>query len=68
MKAGFASSLDALLKTLEVPPGKTDLIIDLGTPNYEPYSAFAAALAFALAKIPNLVGVSEFHPSRLRLP
>ena len=49
MKAGFASSLDALLKSLKVTPEQTDLIVDLGTPNYEPYSAFAAALALAAA-------------------
>jgi hypothetical protein len=60
MNASFASSLDALLKTLKVTPEQTDLIIDLGTPNYEPYSAFAAALAFALAKLPNLSAYRNF--------
>lgn len=54
MKAGFSTSLDALLKSLKAAPGETDLVIDLGTPNYEPYTAFAAALAGALAKIPSL--------------
>lgn len=60
MKASFGASLDALLKSLKVTPGETDLIIDLGTPNYEPYSAFASALAVALAKIPNLAAYRNF--------
>ena len=60
MKASFGASLDALLKSLKVTPEETDLIVDLGTPNYEPYAAFAAALAMALAKIPNLAAYRNF--------
>jgi hypothetical protein len=60
MKASFGASLDALLKSLRVTPEETDLIVDLGTPNYEPYGAFAAALAVALAKIPNLPAYRNF--------
>lgn len=60
MKASFAANLDALLNSLKVTPEQSDLIIDLGTPNYEPYTAFAAALAFAVSKIPNLAGYRNF--------
>lgn len=60
MKATFASNLDALLKALNVAPGDADLIVDLGTPNYEPYAAFGSALAAALSKIPNLRAYRNF--------
>lgn len=60
MKASFSASLDSLLKSIKVTPKETDLIIDLGTPNYEPYAAFAAALAVALGKIPNLASYRNF--------
>jgi hypothetical protein len=60
MKASFGANLDALLKSLGVSPAKTDLIIDLGTPSYEPYGAFASALAVALGKIPNLADYRSF--------
>lgn len=60
MKATFAANLDALLKGLKITREETDLIIDLGTPNYEPYAAFAAALGAALAKIPNLPAFRNF--------
>jgi hypothetical protein len=60
MKATFAANLDALLKALKVTPEQTDLIVDLGTPNYEPYAAFAAALGAALAKIPGLAAYRQF--------
>jgi hypothetical protein len=60
MKAGFAANLEALLKSLKVTPEETDLIIDLGTPNYEPYASFAAALAPALAKISDLAAYRNF--------
>jgi hypothetical protein len=54
MKADFAAKIIALLGSLRVDPENVDLIIDLGTPNYEPYTAFASALAMALGKIPSL--------------
>ena len=60
MKASFGASLHALLKNLKVTPEEVDLIVDLGTPNYEPYAAFATALAVALGKIPNLAGYRNF--------
>ncbi|WP_441238684.1 beta family protein [Bradyrhizobium sp. 930_D9_N1_4] len=60
MKASFGANLDTLLKSLNVTAAETDLIIDLGTPSYEPYTAFAAALAFALGKIPNLAAYRNF--------
>jgi hypothetical protein len=60
MKASFGASLDSLLKSLKVEPEETDLIVDLGTPNYEPYAAFAAALAVALGKIPKLAAYRNF--------
>ncbi|MGX9948466.1 beta family protein (plasmid) [Bradyrhizobium denitrificans] len=60
MKGSFGANLDALLKSLNVTAAETDLIVDLGTPSYEPYSAFAAALAIALSKIPNLPAYRNF--------
>ncbi|WP_342723728.1 hypothetical protein AAFG07_32115 [Bradyrhizobium sp. B097] len=46
--------------SLNVTAAETDLIIDLGTPSYVPYTAFAASLAFALGKIPNLSAYRNF--------
>ncbi len=60
MKTSFGINLDALLKTLKATTEETDLIVDLGTPNYQPYAAFAAALAVALGKIPNLPAFRNF--------
>ena len=54
MKADFAANLLSSMSNLKVDPSNTDLIVDLGTPNYEPYKAFASALRVALGKIPNL--------------
>ncbi len=60
MKSSFGASLNGLLKNLTVMPQEADLIVDLGTPNYEPYGAFATALAVALGKIPNLSNYRNF--------
>jgi hypothetical protein len=60
MKSSFATSLDALLKSVKMTPEETDLIVDLGTPSYEPYGAFASALAVALGKIPYLPAYRNF--------
>ena len=60
MKSSFGASLNALLKNLTVMPQEADLIVDLGTPNYEPYGAFATALAVALGKISNLSNYRNF--------
>jgi hypothetical protein len=60
MKATFGANLEALMEAVDVTADETDLIIDLGTPNYEPYAAFGAALAFALGKIPNLTAFRNF--------
>lgn len=60
MKSSFGANLDVLLKNLKVMPQETDLIVDLGTPNYEPYTAFATALAVALGRIPNLPSYRNF--------
>ena len=68
MKANFGASLDALLKSLKVTPEQTDLIVDLGTPNYEPYAAFATALAVALGEDSHPSELPQFRPRRLRLP
>jgi hypothetical protein len=54
MKADFAAKLATLLTSLKIDASSGDLIIDLGTPNYEPYPAFASALGLALGKIANL--------------
>jgi hypothetical protein len=54
MLPDFGKKLDDLIVRLKVDRNSTDLIIDLGTPAYEPYPTFASALELALSKIPHL--------------
>lgn len=54
MKPSFGATLAALMAKLGVTAADTDLIIDLGCPNYEPYADFADALTPALSGIPSL--------------
>ncbi len=54
MKPGLASQIDLLMGTLGLQETETDLILDLGAPNFEPYQEFADALVAALNKVTNL--------------
>ena len=58
MRPDFSTSVTALLKQLGVSTAQTDLIVDLGTPAYEPYVAFATALTTALKKV---IGLNEYR-------
>ena len=60
MLPNFAKELVGLTASLKADLNQTDLIVDLGTPAYEPYVAFAGALAVALSKIPNLEAFRSF--------
>jgi hypothetical protein len=48
MKPSCKTEIDLLIKKLGVDLGHTDLIVDLGAPNYEPYADFADGLLAAL--------------------
>lgn len=58
MKPTCKAVLEALMKSVGAVPKDVDLIIDLGAPNYEPYSDFADALIAALS---GLGDVSAFR-------
>jgi hypothetical protein len=60
MRSDFSSRTDTLLKHLGVSPKDTDLIVDLYTPAYEPYNAFATALVAALQNIDHLDSYRSF--------
>jgi len=54
MKPGCKTSIDALMADAGVSAGQTDLIIDLGAPNFEPYEEFSEALLAAVAALGDL--------------
>ena len=54
MKSSSNAEVDALVSALGVARSDTDLIVDLGAPNFEPYGAFANALIKALQRLGNL--------------
>ena len=58
MKPTVGVAVKALMSAVGVSTADTDLIIDLGTPNYEPYADFADAL---LAGLGGLGDLSEFR-------
>jgi hypothetical protein len=60
MLPDFPLRLAALLKRLKVDKEEVDLIIDLGTPAYEPYKIFSDALRMAIGKIPGLDAFRTF--------
>jgi len=49
MKPGCKGTIEALMKAVGVDYAQTDLILDLGAPNYEPYAEFADALIAAMS-------------------
>jgi Beta protein len=60
MLPDFSSRLRALLKRLKVNIEQVDLIVDLGTPAYEPYKIFSDALKIAFEKIVDLDNFRNF--------
>lgn len=60
MRAGCSSQIDELLRNLGASRSDTDLIVDLGAPNYEPYSEFALALQLALKNVGDLSSYRSF--------
>ena len=51
MKPSVAAAVQALIQGIGALPSETDLIVDLGAPNYEPYDDFADALIAALSAL-----------------
>src|ERR1700730_14234722 len=60
MKPRFGALLAALMKTIGAREEETDLIVDLGAPNYEPYEDFADGLVAAIDIIGNFSGYRSF--------
>jgi len=54
MKQKPGDRIAEILSGLGVARNETDLIVDLGAPNYEPYDAFSGALTMALGKVSDL--------------
>ena len=54
MKASPYEQVQALASALDAELSDTDLIVDLGAPNFEPYEAFSRALIVALQKLGDL--------------
>lgn len=54
MKHAPDAEVQALTSALGTKLSDTDLIVDLGAPNFEPYEAFSGALILALRKLGNL--------------
>jgi hypothetical protein len=54
MKPGCKAAIEALIKGIQVDPGQTDLIVDLGAPAYEPYVDFADGLIAAMSAFGDL--------------
>jgi hypothetical protein len=53
-KSTFVEEMDSLLSTLGIEPNNCDLILDLGTPNFEPLEGFAKAIQAIVSRIPYL--------------
>lgn len=60
MKPSLSVRLHALASALGAEMADTDLIIDLGAPNFEPYEVFASALIAALLKLDDLNSFRNF--------
>jgi len=56
MKRNLNANLISLVSTLGLSFSQTDLLLDLGAPNFCPYSNFSAALTRALSKVKVLKG------------
>jgi hypothetical protein len=51
MRPTYTQSALDLMRRLSLSPNEVDLILDLGSPNYEPYATFAGALVAALRRL-----------------
>ena len=60
MKPDPQARIEKLVSTLGAPLAKTDLVIDLGAPNFEPYDAFAGALVAAMRRLGELNAFRNF--------
>ena len=60
MKADAKSRIETLCTSLALPLNMIDLVIDLGAPNFEPYTAFAGALVVAVKKLGDLNAYRNF--------
>lgn len=54
MKPNLGVRIAGLAKILGISINETDLIIDIGAPNFEPYDTFAKAMVAALGKLSTL--------------
>jgi hypothetical protein len=60
MRPSFSEQSSEFLDALGSSSEEADLIVDLGTPAYEPYAVFASALQIALGKILDLNDYRSF--------
>src|SRR5262249_6280585 len=60
MRPTHTQSARDLMQKLSLSPGQVDLILDLGSPNYEPYATFAGALVAALRRLGDLAQYRNF--------
>lgn len=60
MKPDARTRIEALASSLGLPLAEVDLVIDLGAPNFEPYSTFAGALLAAVQKLGDLYRFRNF--------
>ncbi len=58
MAHGTSKSITKLTSILQIDLDESDLILDMGAPNYEPYGAFAAAL---ISNLPQLGNLSDYR-------
>jgi hypothetical protein len=60
MKPGCKATVDGLLKSIGATHAQTDLVVDLGAPNYQPYDDFASGLIAALDQLGDLNAFRSF--------
>lgn len=60
MKPDARMRIEALAASLGLLLDEVDLVVDLGAPNFEPYSAFAGALIVAMQKLGDLHAFRNF--------
>ena len=53
-KSTFKTEIDSLLSTLEITPGDSHFILDLGAPNFVPLDGFSMAIQQVVSKLPCL--------------
>jgi hypothetical protein len=60
MKATPSADVRAFAAALDIELAETDLIVDLGAPNFEPYMTFSGALIVALRRLNDLDAFRNF--------